>query len=144
MLPENPAPITTFFHFGWLSRIKLESGVTCINNKSITYWYIKDALLVFLREYKIINASQHGFMARKSTTAHLLEYNLDRNTAIKSRHGVDIVHLDFAKAFDSVVRTKIIAKLQCFMVFEVRYFVGSNLGFVIHTNVFVLVVVHHH
>jgi len=45
-------------------------------------------------------------MARKSTTTHLLECNLDWNTAIKSRHWVDIVYLDFAKAFDSVVYTK--------------------------------------
>jgi len=52
-------------------------------------------------------------MARKLTTTHLLECNLDWNTAIKSKHGVNIV-LDFAKAFDSVVHTKLIAKLRCY------------------------------
>ena len=33
--------------------------------------------------------------------------NLDWNTANKSRHGVDIVYLDFAKAFNSVVHIKL-------------------------------------
>jgi len=61
---------------------------------------IKDELLVFLKEHKIINASLHGFMARKSTTTHLLECNLDWNTAINCKNGIDVVYLDFAKAFD--------------------------------------------
>jgi len=73
---------------------------------------IKEALSVYLREHKIINASQHGFMARKSTTTPLLKCNLDWNTAIQSRRRVDIVYLDFAKALDSVVHTKLIAKLR--------------------------------
>jgi hypothetical protein len=31
---------------------------------------IKDALLAFLREHKLISASQHGFMANKSANTH--------------------------------------------------------------------------
>jgi hypothetical protein len=73
---------------------------------------IKVALLAFLREHTLISASQHGFMANKSTTTHFLECNLDWNAAIRSKHGVDVIHLDFAKAFDSVVHTKLIAKLR--------------------------------
>jgi len=67
-----------------------------------------------LQEHKIINASQHGFMARKSTTTHLLESNLDWNTAINCKNGINVVYLDFAKAFDSVVHNKLIAKLRCY------------------------------
>jgi len=68
------------------------------------------------REHKIINASQHGFMAKNSTTKHLFKCNLDRNTAIRSRHGVDIVYSDFAKAFDWVVHITLVAKLRCYSV----------------------------
>jgi len=71
-------------------------ALTCIACKLMVAG-IKDALLVILREHNIINASQHGFMARKSTNTHLLECNLDWNTAFKNRHGVDIVYLEFAK-----------------------------------------------
>jgi len=57
---------------------------------------IKDELLVFLKEHKIINASQHGFMSQKSITMHLLECNLDWNTAINCKNGIDVVYVDFA------------------------------------------------
>jgi hypothetical protein len=44
----------------------------------------------------------------------LLECNFDWNAAIKSKHGVDVVYLDFAKAFDSVVHSKLIVKLRSY------------------------------
>ena len=88
-------------------------SLTCIACKLMECG-IKDALLFFLREHNIINASQHGFMARKSTTTQLLECNLDWNTAISCKNKVDVVYLDFAKAFDSVVHAKLIAKLSCY------------------------------
>ena len=75
---------------------------------------VKDSLLAFLKEHKIINASQHGFMAEKSTTTHLLECNLDWNTAISCKNGIDVVYLDFVKAFDSVVHKQLFAKLRCY------------------------------
>jgi len=75
---------------------------------------------------------------------------LDWNTAIESRPilGVDIVYVDFAKAFNSVVHinfidTKLIAKLQC----------NSVCGMILHwieswlcnrNQWFMLVVVHRH
>jgi len=51
---------------------------------------------------------------RKSTTTHLLECNLDWNTAINCKNGIDVVYLDFTEAFDSVVHNKLIAKLRCY------------------------------
>jgi len=51
-------------------------------------------------------------MARKSTNTHLLECNLDWNTAINCKNGIDVIYFDFAKAFDSVVHNKLIAKLR--------------------------------
>jgi hypothetical protein len=88
-------------------------SLTCIACKLMESG-IKEAFLAFLKEHKIINDSQHGFMARKSTTTHLLECNLDWNIAFSCKNGVDVVYLDFAKAFDSVVHSKLIAKLRSF------------------------------
>ena len=51
-------------------------SLTCIACKLMECG-VKDSLLAFLKEHKIINDSQHGFMAKKSTTTHLLECNLD-------------------------------------------------------------------
>ena len=55
-----------------------------------------------------------AFLARKSTTTHLLECNLDWNTAIRSKNGVNVVYLEYIKAFDSVTHTKVTAKLRCY------------------------------
>ena len=75
---------------------------------------VKDTMLTFLKNCGILNASQHGFMMSKSTTTQLLECNFDWNAAIKNKHGVDVVYLDFAKAFDSVVHSKLIVKLRSY------------------------------
>jgi hypothetical protein len=70
---------------------------------------VKDTMLTFQENCRILNASQHGFMMSKSTTTQLLECNFDWNAAIKNKQGVDVVYLDFANAFDSVVHSKLIS-----------------------------------
>ena len=72
---------------------------------------IKDALLAHLKSSGVLSDSRHGFLKNKSTTTHLLECCLDWNIALRSKKAVDIIYLDFAKAFDSVVHKKLIAKL---------------------------------
>ena len=67
---------------------------------------IKDALLAHLKSSGVLSDSQHGFLKTKSTTTHLLECCLDWNIALRSKKAVDIIYLDFAKAFDSVVHKK--------------------------------------
>jgi hypothetical protein len=71
---------------------------------------IKEYLLSYMKSTGLINNSQHGFMASKSTTTHLLECCFDWNVALRSRRAVDVIYLDFAKAFDSVVHSKLLAK----------------------------------
>jgi len=55
----------------------------------------------FMHEKKIISSHQHGFLSRKSTTTQLLECNLDRNVTLNTHKHLDIIYLDYAKAFDS-------------------------------------------
>ena len=88
-------------------------SLTCIACKLMECG-VKDTMLTFLKNCGILNASQHGFMMSKSTTTQLLECNFDWNAAIKNKHGVDVVYLDFAKAFDSVVHSKLIVKLRSY------------------------------
>ena len=69
----------------------------------------------YLLEKKIIDSDQHGFLSRKSTTTQLLECNLYWNVTLNSRKHLDIIiYLDYAKAFDSVVHVKLLAKLSCY------------------------------
>ena len=73
---------------------------------------ITDHIEDHLTENKLINPSQHGFINNKSCQTNLLEY-LETNTkALDSGWIVDIVYLDFAKAFDNVPKKSPCNKIQ--------------------------------
>jgi len=59
-----------------------------------------------------INRNQHGFVTRKSTITQLLECCFDWNIALIGHNKLDITYLDYAKAFDSIVHSKLLAKLD--------------------------------
>jgi hypothetical protein len=77
---------------------------------------INDALLTHMYSSGLLNNSQQGFLKNKSTTSHLHECCQYWNLALRSKKTVDIfiIYLNFAKAFDSVVHGKLIAKLTCY------------------------------
>ena len=73
---------------------------------------IKDTLMSHLTRNRLIRPSQHGFVPKKSCTTNLLEYLEKVTKAVEEGKDVDIVYLDFAKAFDLVPRCRLIAKLK--------------------------------
>jgi len=75
-------------------------------------------MLCHLVQHNIINKHQHEFLRRKSTATHLLECTLNWNIALNSRNAIDIVYLDYAKAFDSVIHSKLLATLACYGINE--------------------------
>lgn len=88
-------------------------SLTCIACKLIEMG-IKETLMNHLLQHKLISHHQHGFLCRKSTSTQLLECCEDWNVAMNTHSSVDVVYLDFAKAFDSVVHSKLLAKLACY------------------------------
>ena len=74
---------------------------------------LKESIMSHLISNKLIKPSQHGFMPKRSTTTNLVTY-LDYVTKqLDSGHSVDILYLDFAKAFDKVPHQRLIQKLKC-------------------------------
>ncbi|MCP4650461.1 MAG: hypothetical protein GY853_10330, partial [PVC group bacterium] len=65
----------------------------------------------FLNLHDVFTSSQHGFRKFRSTITQLLESTNDWSLAIKDKKFVDIIYLDFAKAFDTVSHVKLIQKL---------------------------------
>ena len=64
----------------------------------------------YLKINKIITPSQHGFVPNKACMTNLLE-TLDIITdAVNKGKSVDLVLLDFAKAFDKVSHEKLLLK----------------------------------
>ena len=63
---------------------------------------------------KHISPSQHGFMEGRSCLSNLLE-TLDEITEImEGGNQIDVIYLDFKKAFDSVLHSKLLIKLEKF------------------------------
>ena len=63
---------------------------------------VRNKLVQFLQERNLFNTTQHGFLAGRSCLSQLLSH-FDRITSeLEKGNGVDIIYLDFAKAFDKV------------------------------------------
>jgi hypothetical protein len=73
---------------------------------------INDQLLAYLLRYNFITKHQHAFLKNRSTATNLLECTEDWMVALTSHHSADVIYIDFSRAFDSVVFTKLIAKLE--------------------------------
>ena len=77
---------------------------------------IKEGIMAHLIVNKLINPSQHGFMPKRSTTTNLVAY-LDYVTGhLDTGCPVDVLYLDFAKAFDKVPHKRLIQKLKCYKI----------------------------
>ena len=73
---------------------------------------IRDVLVEYLEVNNLIGNSQHGFRKQRSCLTNLLEFLDDVNSYIDQGIPVDVVYLDFAKAFDKVPHKRLIFKLR--------------------------------
>ena len=73
---------------------------------------IREKMLVFLEENKLLSQSQHGFTRGRSCLTNLLESLEDWTAALDEGYGLDILFLDYKKAFDSVPHKRLIEKLK--------------------------------
>ena len=76
-------------------------SLTCILCK-ITESVIRDSLVEHFTKNNLISNSQHVFLAKKSCLINLLQYLKKVYEFIYQGYSVDVVYLDFAKAFDKV------------------------------------------
>ncbi len=63
---------------------------------------LKGAILNHLQQTAALSAAQHGFIPHRSCLSNLLVAEERITQLTDSGEGVDLVYLDFAKAFDSV------------------------------------------
>ena len=84
------------------------TSVCCKMMESI----LKDDIVEHLRKQNLINTSQHGFMQGKSCTSNLLSFLEKVTASVDSGVPVDVVYLDFAKAFDRVPVERLLKKVR--------------------------------
>ena len=72
---------------------------------------IRDEMLEHLERNKLLSDDQHGFTKNKSCLTNLLETLEDITSCLDNGEGVDIVFLDYRKAFDSVPHKRLVHKI---------------------------------
>ena len=73
---------------------------------------IKEDIVDHLEKHKLIRNSQHGFQAGKSCVTNLLEFLEEVTKDIDEGKPVDIIYMDFMKAFDKVPHKRLIKKIK--------------------------------
>jgi hypothetical protein len=84
------------------------TSVTCRLMEGI----LKDQIVKHLERQGLIRAMQHGFMRGRSCTTNLLSFFEKITSELDSGKVIDVIYLDFAKAFDTVPHKRLKKKLK--------------------------------
>ena len=74
---------------------------------------------MYLESNNLLKESQHGYRNNKSCLTNLLEYVEHVTSEIDLGKNVDVIYIDFCKAFDKVCHKKLVLKLK-------RYGIGGK------------------
>lgn len=75
---------------------------------------IKDQLVIYLASSSLIKDTQHGFMKNKSCFTNLITFFECISGWVDNQEPVDVIYLDFKKAFDRVSHQLLLHKLQAY------------------------------
>ena len=77
-----------------------------------------DKIVDHLQKNNLINPSQHGFMKQNSCLTNLLEFLEVITSLLDEGHSMDVIFLDFSKAFDTVPKNRLFEKLKAHSIVE--------------------------
>ena len=73
---------------------------------------IKEEIVKHLENNNLITDSQHGFRSKKSCLTNLLEFSENIAGVLDNGDPIDVIYLDFQKAFDKVPHERLLLKLR--------------------------------
>lgn len=73
---------------------------------------IADKIFKHIEENNLIIDSQHGFRSNRSCLTNLLDFFHNMITEYDANRAIDIIYLDFQKAFDKVPHKKLLTKVR--------------------------------
>ena len=113
-IPENwkLAHVTAIFKSGSTSKSEnyRPISLTSVPGK-IMERLILEEIVDNMKQNQLFSKSQHGFLTVRSCTTQLLEFLEDITTALDQGDDVDVIYLDFCKAFDKVPHKQLLKKL---------------------------------
>ena len=74
--------------------------------------FVYDWISTYLRLHSPLHSSQHGFQQSQSCTTQLLEYCNDITLSLDCKECMDVIYLDFSKAFDKISHSLLLLKLE--------------------------------
>ncbi|KAF2347243.1 Reverse transcriptase domain [Trinorchestia longiramus] len=86
-------------------------SLTSVISKTIER-LLKVRITKHLNDQKLINDNQHGFREKRSWLTNLLDLFGEVNCIYDRKKAVDLVYLDFQKAFDKVPHERLMAKVE--------------------------------
>ena len=95
----------------WLQNIYTNFSLTSVIGKVLGS-LLRDHITQHLDQQRLIYDSQRGFRKGKSCTTNLLEHLEILTRLVDEGIPVDVMHLDLAKAFDTVPHKRLIAKIR--------------------------------
>jgi hypothetical protein len=75
---------------------------------------VRDQMCKHMKDNNLFSDLQYGFMEGKSCALQLLEVMQRWLEVLDSGEAIDIVYLDFRKAFDTVPHERLLKKLECY------------------------------
>merc|ERR1711963_259333 len=88
-------------------------SLTCVLCKVLES-IIRDSIVDHFKQYKLYAECQHGFRNKRSCISQLLEVIEDLTVYLNNGENIDIVYLDFRKAFDTVPHKRLLMKLKSY------------------------------
>ena len=86
----------------------------------------RDQMRNHLNKYKLIKGNQHGFTKGSSCLTILFEFYEAVSDCVDEGKAVDIVYLDFKKAFDKVPHWRLFATVRaCGVAGQVANWIGN-------------------
>ena len=73
---------------------------------------VTDEVRKFMETNKLFNKCQHGFRNKRSCVTQLLEVLNDFTKMVEKGECIDVIYLDFSKAFDTVPHQRLLNKLK--------------------------------
>ena len=88
-------------------------SLSCILCK-ILESFISENIQNYMEQYHLFNDAQHGFRRQRSCVTQLLDVMNTLTNLIDNNYNVDILYLDFSKAFDTVPHKRLLYKLNSY------------------------------